>query len=149
MKKKRILIGGISLVLLFPFASVAIADEVTFAASQSTVQIVARAAAQAQSPAEANDRITVGMAGMKGGSIDSNSTDIDLNETSHDMDMDKPDVQEEGQKTEEDGHGQSEKTQGKEHGEEEPVGVNWPVVWSFLGLNSLVIVSAGILKFMK
>ncbi|EHL04436.1 hypothetical protein HMPREF0322_04946 [Desulfitobacterium hafniense DP7] len=149
MKKKKILIGGISLVLLFPFASVAIADEVTSAASQSTVQIVSRAAAQAQSPAEANDRITVGMAGMKGGSIDSNSTDIDLNETSHDMDMDKPDVQEGGQKAEEDGHGQSEKTQGKEHGEEEPAGVNWPVVWGFLGLNSLVIVSAGILKFMK
>ncbi len=135
--------------LLLPFASVAIADEVTSAANQSTVQIVARAAAQAQSLAEANDRITVGMAGMKGGSIDSNSTDIDLNETSHDMGMDKPDVQEDGQKAEEDGHGQSEKTQGKEHGEEEPVGVNWPVVWGFLGLNSLVIVSAGILKFMK
>lgn len=149
MKKKRILVGGISLVLLFPFASVAIADEVTSAASQSTVQIVAQAAAQAHPPAEANDRITVGMAGMKGGSMDSNSMDIDSNETSHDMDMDKPDVQEGGQKAEEGGHGQSEKTPGKEHGDEKPVGVNWPVVWGFLGINSLVIVSAGILKFMK
>lgn len=148
MKKKRILVGGISLVLLFSFASVVIAD-VTPAASQSPVQIVAQAAAQAHPPAEANDRITLGMAGMKGGSMDSNSTDIDSNETSHDMDMDKPDVQEGGQKAEEDGHGQSEKAQGKEHGEEEPVGVNWPVVWGFLGINSLVIVSAGILKFMK
>lgn len=133
--------------LLFPFASVAIADEVTSEASQSTVQIVAQA--QAQSSAEANDPIIVAMAGMRGGSMDSNSTDIDLNETSHDMDMDKPDAQEKGAKAEEGGHGQSEKNQGKGYGEEEQVGVNWPVVWGFLGINSFVIVSAGILKFMK
>ena len=45
------------------------------------------------------------------------------------------------------GHGES----SDGHGEESsaPEGVNWPVVWGFAGINALVVVIAGILKFMN
>lgn len=72
---------------------------------------------------------------------DNSSTDSG-HEATPDMDPNMP------------GHGEAsgmdeQNSGGHGEGASDPEGVNWPVVWGFAGINTLVVAIAGILKFMN